>query len=165
MQRIIDGTTLPVLFMRTVSVGVFTQSLSFIVIELEIFPSQVIRAVSTYRSLGGFVSTTLFSRLITKKIWTNAQLWKGFTHCAKLIAPQSFGALLQLPREQLKDLVESQASIKPALWQFVVSKAGAAKAQSYADVSRDACAKCPSVRHSSLGPIPISGRSLVTSQN
>jgi symplekin len=75
------------------------------------------------------------SRLITKKIWTNSQLWKGFMHCAKLIAPQSFNALLQLPREQLKDLVNNQAAIKPALWQFVVSKAGAAKAQSYADVS------------------------------
>jgi symplekin len=133
MQRIIDGTTLPVLFMRTVSCSPpeYQTLRSLTTTHL----LQVIRAVSTYRSLGGYVSTTLFSRLITKKIWTNSQLWKGFMHCAKLIAPQSFNALLQLPREQLKDLVNNQAAIKPALWQFVVSKAGAAKAQSYADVS------------------------------
>lgn len=56
-------------------------------------------------------------------------------HCVKAIAPASFGALMQLPREQLKELIDKQPSIKPALYQYVVQKAGVAKAQSLADVS------------------------------
>jgi symplekin len=91
--------------------------------------------VQTYKSLIGYVSTTLLSRLITKKIWTSPQLWMGFIHCVKAIAPASFGALMQLPREQLKELIDKQPSIKPALYQYVVQKAGVAKAQSLADVS------------------------------
>jgi symplekin len=59
----------------------------------------------------------------------------GFIHCVKAIAPASFGALMQLPREQLKELIDKQPSIKPALYQYVVQKAGVAKAQSLADVS------------------------------
>lgn len=42
---------------------------------------------------------------------------------------------MQLPREQLKELIDKQPSIKPALYQYVVQKAGVAKAQSLADVS------------------------------
>jgi hypothetical protein len=42
---------------------------------------------------------------------------------------------MQLPREQLKELIEKQPSIKPALYQYVVQKAGIAKAKSLEDVS------------------------------
>lgn len=85
---------------------------------------QVIQAVTTYKSLVGFVSTTLLSRLITKKIWTNPPLWEGFIRCAKAIAPASFSALLQLPKEQLKELVEKQPSLKSGLKDFVTKKSG-----------------------------------------
>ncbi|KAL0576456.1 hypothetical protein V5O48_005531 [Marasmius crinis-equi] len=100
MQQIVDEPTLPVLFLRT-----------------------VIQAVTTYKSLVKFVSTTLLSRLITKKIWTNPPLWEGFIRCAKAIAPQSFGALLQLPKDQLRELVDKQPSLKAGLREFVTKKA------------------------------------------
>jgi len=101
MQQIVDEPVLPVLFLRT-----------------------VIQAVTTYKSLVGFVSTTLLSRLITKKIWQNPHLWEGFIRCAKAIAPASFGALLQLPKEQLRELVDKQPSLKSGLRDYVTKKAG-----------------------------------------
>lgn len=85
---------------------------------------QVIQAVTTYKNLVGFVSTTLLSRLITKKIWTNPSLWTGFIKCAKVIAPASFGALLQLPREQLKELISKEPALKEDLREYVVRRAG-----------------------------------------
>lgn len=69
------------------------------------------------------MSTTLLSRLITKKIWTNPPLWEGFIHCAKVIAPASFGALLQLPKDQLRELVDKQPSLKAGLREYVTKKA------------------------------------------
>ncbi|OBZ73776.1 Symplekin [Grifola frondosa] len=101
MNQLVDEPVLPTLFLRT-----------------------VIQAVKTYRSLVGFVSTTLLSRLITKKIWTNPHLWEGFIRCAKLIAPASFGALLQLPKDQLRELVDKQPSLKAGLRDYVMKKAG-----------------------------------------
>ncbi|KAG6891200.1 hypothetical protein C0995_008452 [Termitomyces sp. Mi166 len=99
MQQLMDEADLPVLFLRT-----------------------VIQAVTTYKSLVGFVSTTLLSRLITKKIWTNPPLWEGFIRCAKVIAPASFGALLQLPKDQLRELVDKQPSLKSGLRDYVNKK-------------------------------------------
>ncbi|KAF9245242.1 Symplekin tight junction protein C terminal-domain-containing protein [Melanogaster broomeanus] len=101
MQQIVDEPVLPVLFLRT-----------------------VIQAVTTYKSLVAFVSTTLLSRLITKKIWQNPHLWEGFIRCAKVIAPASFGALLQLPKEQLRELVDKQPGLKSGLREYVTKKAG-----------------------------------------
>jgi symplekin len=73
--------------------------------------------------LVGFVSTTLLSRLITKKIWTNPPLWEGFIRCAKVTAPASFNALLQLPKDQLRELVDKQPSLKTSLRDYVTKKA------------------------------------------
>ncbi|KAJ7281804.1 Symplekin tight junction protein C terminal-domain-containing protein [Mycena rebaudengoi] len=100
MQQIMDEPVLPVLFLRT-----------------------VIQAVTTYKSLVGFVSTTLLSRLITKKIWTNPRLWEGFIWCAKVTAPASFSALLQLPKDQLREVVDKQPSLKSGLRDYVTKKA------------------------------------------
>jgi symplekin len=95
----------------------------------------VIQAVKMYKSLIGFVSTTLLSRLITKKIWINGPLWEGFIVCAKLIAPASYGALLQLPKDQLRDLVEKQPSLKGGLRDYVMKKAGnKARTAGYLDI-------------------------------
>ncbi|KAL4250329.1 hypothetical protein ABKN59_005891 [Abortiporus biennis] len=99
MNQLVDEPVLPTLFMRT-----------------------VIQAVSTYRSLVGFVSTTLLSRLITKKIWQNPPLWEGFIRCAKQIAPSSFSALLQLPKDQLQELVDKQPTLKSGLREFVMKR-------------------------------------------
>jgi hypothetical protein len=79
----------------------------------------VIQAVTTYKSLQPFVSTTLLSRLISKKVWETGPLWEGFIRCAKVIAPHSFAALLQLPKEQLKDVVTKQPSMRAPLRDYV----------------------------------------------
>jgi len=119
MQQIVDEPVLPVLFLRTVS---WPYSISEALDFDGVF--QVIQAVTTYKSLVGFVSTTLLSRLITKKIWTNPPLWEGFIRCAKAIAPASFGALLQLPKDQLRELVDKQPSLKSGLRDYVMKKSG-----------------------------------------
>lgn len=75
------------------------------------------------------MSTTLLSRLITKKIWTNPALWQGFIHCAKAIAPASFGALLQLPKEQLREIVDKQPGLKSGLRDHVMKRAAGNKAR------------------------------------
>lgn len=91
--------------------------------------------MTTYRSLRGFVSTTLLSRLITKKIWTNPHLWEGFIRCAKLIAPASFGALLQLPKEQLREVVEKHPVLKTELREHVMKKGtNKARVAGYLDI-------------------------------
>lgn len=86
--------------------------------------NKVIQAVTTYKSLVGFVSQTLLPRLVTKKVWTNAPLWEGFIRCAKVIAPASFGVLLQLPKEQLREVVDKQPGLKSGLRDYVTKKAG-----------------------------------------
>ncbi|RDX54248.1 hypothetical protein OH76DRAFT_1398571 [Lentinus brumalis] len=112
MNQLVDEPNLPTLFLRT-----------------------VIQAVTTYRSLRGFVSTTLLSRLITKKIWTNPHLWEGFIRCAKQIAPASFGALLQLPKEQLREVVEKQPTLKAELREYVMKKGtNKARVAGYLDI-------------------------------
>lgn len=50
-------------------------------------------------------------------------MWEGFVRCAKVIAPASFGALLQLPQDTLKDLVKKQPTLRPGLYDFVLRKA------------------------------------------
>jgi symplekin len=42
---------------------------------------------------------------------------------------------MQLPREQLKEILDKQPEMKPGLWQYVLAKNGPVKAQAYADVS------------------------------
>ena len=80
--------------------------------------------MQTYKSLTPFVATNLLSRLITKKIWTSPQLWEGFIRVSKILGPASYGALLQLPREQLKEIVtrEDGKAAKAGLREFVVKK-------------------------------------------
>ena len=63
------------------------------------------------------------SRLIIKKIWTIPALWEGFIRCAKVIAPASFGALLQLPKDQLRELLDKQPGLKAGLRTYVIKKA------------------------------------------
>ncbi len=98
--------------------------------------SKVIQAVKTYNSLKGFVSTTLLSRLITKKIWTIPRLWEGFMRCAELVSPQSLQVLLQLPKEQLRDLVTKQPRLRGSLREFVQQKKSGnpARAAAYLEI-------------------------------
>ena len=86
-------------------------------------------AVSTYKSLSGYVSKNLLSRLITKKIWQNGPLWDGFILCAKQTAPSSFGALIQLPKEQLRQVVSRQPELRTGLIEYLTKKAGGNRAR------------------------------------
>ncbi|KAI5476147.1 hypothetical protein MNV49_000365 [Pseudohyphozyma bogoriensis] len=106
MTHISDQPVIPVLFLRT-----------------------VIQAVTTYKTIQAFVSTTLLSRLIAKNVWTTAPLWEGFIRLAKTIAPNSFSSLLLLPVEQFHEVVMKQPSLKEPLRAFLNKKTGALKAK------------------------------------
>ncbi len=106
LNQISEDANLPMLFMRT-----------------------VIMAVSTYKSLSGYVARNLLSRLITKKIWQNAPLWDGFILCAKQTAPASFGALIQLPKDQLREVVSRQPDLRTGLVEYLTGKAGGNRAR------------------------------------
>lgn len=106
LNQLVEEPELPVLFMRT-----------------------AIMAVSTYKSLAGYVSSNLLSRLIVKKIWQNKLLWDGFVLCAEQTAPGSFAALLQLPQEQLMDVVKRKPALKEGLKAHLEKKVGNNKAR------------------------------------
>jgi symplekin len=44
--------------------------------------------------------------------------------CAEIVAPQSLQVLLQLPKEQLRDLVTKQPRLRGSLREFVQQKKG-----------------------------------------
>lgn len=106
LNLLIEEPVLPVLFMRT-----------------------AIMAVRTYKSLSSYISTIFLSRLITKKVWQQPLLWDGFIICAKQTAPASLSALIQLPREQLRDVVSRQPDLRAGLREYLVKKAGGNKAR------------------------------------
>ncbi|KIR28658.1 symplekin [Cryptococcus deuterogattii LA55] len=112
MSRIADLSTIPLIFVRT-----------------------IIQVVTTYKSLAPFIANHILPKLVTKKIWEIPQLWDGFIMLAKRIAPASFGALLQLPKEQLKEVVEKQPGLKSGLKGFLANKPGskAAMAEIFGD--------------------------------
>lgn len=116
MLQVVEEPTLPVLFMRTVGhfVVAFWSELTL--------RSQVIQAITTYKSLQQLVSTTLLPRLISKQVWKTPSDWEGFVRCAKITAPNSFGALLQLPQEQLLMVVTKQPTLREPLMEFVQSE-------------------------------------------
>ena len=70
------------------------------------------------------MSTNILMRLANKKIWLEPRLWDGFALCASITAPTSFGTLLQLPIEQLQQVLERQPSIREPLRDYLVYKAG-----------------------------------------
>ncbi|PWZ00387.1 hypothetical protein BCV70DRAFT_160633 [Testicularia cyperi] len=106
MNQLSEDPHLPMLFMRT-----------------------VIMAVSTYKSLASYVAKNLLSRLITKKIWQNPPLWTGFILCAKQTAPSSFGALIQLPKDQLREVVNRQPDLRTGLVEYLTARAGGNRAR------------------------------------
>ncbi|CEH15171.1 mRNA cleavage and polyadenylation factor II complex, subunit PTA1 [Ceraceosorus bombacis] len=106
LNQIVDEANLPIVFMRI-----------------------AIMAVSTYKSLSTYVSSNLLTRLITKKIWTNERLWEGFIICARQTAPASFGALIQLPKEQLHDVLDKQSVLRDGLRDHLEKKAGGNRAR------------------------------------
>jgi len=99
LARVADLPTLPVVFLRT-----------------------IIQAVTTYKSLIPFIANNVLPKLVAKKIWETPQLWDGFVRLAKMIAPASYGSLLQLPKDWLRDVVEKQPALKQGLRGFLAGR-------------------------------------------
>ncbi len=78
LQQLMEQTTIPLLFMRS-----------------------VIQAVSLYPRMIGFVMNIL-QRLIVKQVWKEPRVWDGFIRCCERTVPQSYAVVLQLPPPQLK---------------------------------------------------------------
>jgi symplekin len=116
LNRITDLPTLPVVFLRT-----------------------TIQAVTTYKSLIPFIANSILPKLVVKKVWENPPLWDGFVRLSKMMAPASFGTLLQLPKEWLMDLLQKQPGIRPAFRGFLEGRGMAAG--DIAEVSLIALAK------------------------
>ncbi|CAG8436024.1 743_t:CDS:10 [Ambispora gerdemannii] len=76
------------------------------------------QSVNSYKRLMGFV-TNLLSRLITKKVWDNPDLWKGFIKCCKVTLPNSLPVLSQLPMEKLQMVLQMDPSFKEPLKKHV----------------------------------------------
>ncbi|CAG8496504.1 9364_t:CDS:10 [Ambispora leptoticha] len=76
------------------------------------------QSVNSYKRLIGFV-TNLLSRLITKKVWDNPDLWKGFIKCCKITLPNSLPVLSQLPMEKLQMVLQMDPSFKEPLKKHV----------------------------------------------
>ncbi|KAI8055522.1 Symplekin tight junction protein C terminal-domain-containing protein [Syncephalis plumigaleata] len=98
LQQLLDRPVLPTLFMRT-----------------------VIQSVTIYPSLSNYV-ITLLQKLITRHVWTNEMLWKGFIKCCKLMVPKSFDVMFQLPKPHLLNLLSKEPSLKPLLREYAQQK-------------------------------------------
>ena len=91
MQQLIDVTPIPILYMRT-----------------------VIQSVTMYPKLTAFV-LIMMQRLIGKQIWKFPKVWEGFIKCCQRIKPVSHQLLLQLPKEQLKEVLSTAPDLKDYL--------------------------------------------------
>lgn len=98
-----------------------------------LFLRTVLQAVSTYPNLAKWVSTTLLSRLVMRKIWTTPQLWEGFMRCAVKTKPTSFGALIILPKEQLREVVHKQSTLRGPLQEYIAGRASALLLYTFVD--------------------------------
>ncbi|WWC72850.1 uncharacterized protein I206_106814 [Kwoniella pini CBS 10737] len=114
MSRIAELPTLPVVFLRT-----------------------IIQVVTTYKSLIPFVANHVLPKLIAKKIWENKPIWDGFIRLVKLISPASFGSLLQLPKEQLREVITKQPTLKNGLRSFIANKPGSGNKNALAEIFGD----------------------------
>ncbi|KAF9571652.1 hypothetical protein EC968_000320 [Mortierella alpina] len=99
LQQLLDQTTLPSLFMRT-----------------------VIQAITLYKNLVGFVNSMILARLVHKQVWERPVLWKGFVRCAKMMAPTSGSVLASLPKPQLKEVLTMEPSLKESVDAYLKAK-------------------------------------------
>ncbi|KAL7425087.1 hypothetical protein Q5752_000775 [Cryptotrichosporon argae] len=106
MQRIVDlPAALPVCFVRT-----------------------VIQAVTTYKSLVPFIANNVLPKLVARRVWDAAQLWDGVVRLVGVLGHASFGAMMQMPVEQIRDVVDKKPTLRQPLKAYLASKP-AAKSQ------------------------------------
>ncbi|XP_050439489.1 symplekin [Adelges cooleyi] len=97
MQNLMEVNPLPTLLMRT-----------------------VIQSLSTYPRLIGFIMNIL-QRLILKKVWYQKTQWEGFIKCCQKTKPNSFQVLLQLPPEQLENVLSTCPELRRPILDHVLS--------------------------------------------
>lgn len=97
MQNLMDINPLPTLLMRT-----------------------VIQSLTTYPGLIAFIMNIL-QRLIQKKVWHQKKQWEGFVKCCQKTKPNCFQVLLQLPPEQLEDVLYQCPEMRASLLDHVLS--------------------------------------------
>lgn len=86
-----DGTTLPPMLMRT-----------------------LIQSVTLHRPLTGLV-VGLLARLVGKEIWRDQpKLWEGFIRCVKTLGSSAHAAMIQLPPEQLGQVLVAIPEMRDA---------------------------------------------------
>lgn len=86
----------------------------------------VIEAVSIHRrAIGPFVANLLrqLASSPTRRIWADPKTWEGFVRLVRLMTPVSFSAIILLPVEQVRKIIEIAPEIKTDLSTYV-SKQG-----------------------------------------
>ncbi|KAJ2998304.1 hypothetical protein HDV02_004618 [Globomyces sp. JEL0801] len=81
-----------------------------------LFMRTVLQSISAFK---GFGVNSILTRLITKQIWTNPQLWNGFIRCCTITFPASIPVLLALPDAQGKDVLENSPKLKTGLTEYL----------------------------------------------
>lgn len=80
----------------------------------------VIQSLTTFPRLISFIMNIL-QRLIQKKVWHQKTQWEGFVKCCQKTKPNSFQVLLQLPPEQLEDVLGQYPEMRKSLLDHVLS--------------------------------------------
>lgn len=91
----------------------------------KVFIRTIIQALKPYKSLVPFVANNIIPKLIGRKIWDNPELWEGFSLLIRMLGQASFGALLQMPIEQIRQIIEKQPALKAPLKTFLANKPAA----------------------------------------
>jgi symplekin len=106
--------SLPQIFKQEVLAVVLTQLVEQQPIP-KLFMRTTIQTVNLYRNLTNFICTNILTQLIVKKVWTMPKLWEGFIRCLKITLPQSLNVILQLPFQQLKEVLTKVPDLKEPL--------------------------------------------------
>eukprot|EP01133_Synstelium_polycarpum_P015596 gene15596-18528_t len=110
-------------------VGVFRQeTLAVAIVQLQgeaTLPSTLVRtmilALKRFPMLKQFIIEQLRA-LVSKQIWNDANLWKGFLMCASSAEPDSFPVVLDLPASQFENAMASSNGLKDRLKIFLSKK-------------------------------------------
>ncbi|EPS73040.1 hypothetical protein M569_01716, partial [Genlisea aurea] len=92
LNQMVDQTTLPLLFMRT-----------------------VIQAIDAFPTMVDVVMDILSKLVSRQQIWKMPKLWVGFLKCVSQTLPHSFRVLLQLPSPQLESALNKYPNLRSPL--------------------------------------------------
>ncbi|XP_063678160.1 symplekin-like [Bolinopsis microptera] len=115
--------------------GIYTSEVLAIVLTqlLEVSPipllymRSVIQAISMWPRMISFVLNIL-GKLVSKQIWKQAQVWRGFVKCCAMLGSQAHGLLLTLPASRLKEAFQLHPALHNPLLQHVQNLPASQKA-------------------------------------